>query len=184
MGNKNSTSIEELKRIASNIIGNLDWKVVYYKKELNEKQEKFLGLANLVANHIGSNPYKMEREESFDKLDDKEKSIAIKKICKGKYNKEEIVYLKTTNDFKSGWAFTKDSFCYSGNLGNGIIKYRDINQVNDVMGCGQSNGLNITCKNNQQIHIDGWEEGKEVLIGFNFNFMEKIRDYLNVVKDF
>lgn len=154
---RKETSMEELVKIASTIFDNIDWKVVHYKTK---------------------------KIQNYHELDDIAKKIALKKICKEKYNGLEIVYLQVTNDFKSGWAFTKDSFCYSGNLGEGIIKYRDIDSISDVMGSGSNNGLHIFCKNDQRYKVDGWSEGCEVLVGFDYKLMEKIRDFLNVVKNF
>ena len=91
------------------------------------------------------------------------------------------IYLKTTNDFKSGWALTKDSFCYSGDFGDSIIKYRDISKV--IVGKlrysdEEKNALIITLKNGEVLNIGNWE------LGSNREFMENIKDYLYVVKDF
>ena len=58
------------------------------------------------------------------------KNIMLKILCKGKYSPDDIVYLRIAKDLSAGWAFTKDSFCIGGSIGNEIIPYESISSIN------------------------------------------------------
>lgn len=61
-----------------------------------------------------------------EELTEGKKKIALRLICKNKYNESDLVHLKITDDMSAGWALTKDSVCFGGRFGNLIVKYKDI----------------------------------------------------------
>jgi len=67
--------------------------------------------------------------KDFSKLDDLEKSVALKMVCKGKYSENQIAYMEIFEDLSDGLALTIDSLCIGGNIGNKIFKYADIVNV-------------------------------------------------------
>ncbi|MBR4903171.1 MAG: hypothetical protein IKZ53_00700 [Selenomonadaceae bacterium] len=63
-----------------------------------------------------------------------QKKMFLKMVCDNKYTEDDLIFIRVVDDFSSGFAFTKDSFCYGGDLlknfeGEGIILYREINSV-------------------------------------------------------
>ncbi len=58
-----------------------------------------------------------------------QKKTALRKVCQNLYTMDEIVHLKVSNDFRYGWALTKDSLCLATNQGNYVFKYNDITEV-------------------------------------------------------
>ena len=68
---------------------------------------------------------------NYSQLDKTEKAMILNML--GKYKESEVAYIRVSQDFSSGFAFTADSFCTSGKMGNNIIKYNDINFIeNDL----------------------------------------------------
>ena len=51
-----------------------------------------------------------------------QKKMFLKKVCDGKYSEKDLIFLRAIDDFSSGFAFTKDSFCYYGDLRKHINK--------------------------------------------------------------
>ena len=45
-----------------------------------------------------------------------QKKMFLKKVCDGKYSEKDLIFIRAVEDFSSGFAFTKDSFCIGGNL--------------------------------------------------------------------
>lgn len=94
-------------------------------------------------------------DERFKKIGDRDKEIALRLICKGRYNENDLVrigviildinsrafrlYAKKTDDKFWGFALTKDSLCLKGlyifSRENFIIPYGNIKEV-QVTGLG------------------------------------------------
>lgn len=109
------------------------------------------------------------------------KTIVLNLICKGKYTEDELIHVRVSKDFKCGWAFTKDSFCYGGTIGNGIIYYRDIAKMSVD---NTNHDLHITGKEHVEYVVNGWNaEGSEVLVGFEGKALKTIQSYLEVVQN-
>lgn len=78
------------------------------------------------------------------------KKSAAKTASNGKYNYNDMVFLAIERDGSSAIGFSYDSFCVGGALGNNIIKYADIDNVNY-----NSDGLKFILKNGDEVSIDG-----------------------------
>ena len=126
-----------------------------------------------------------EKEHFSGEFNTTQKTIALNLICKGKYKENDLIFIRVSSDFKAGWAFTKDSFCFGGNIGSGLILYNNIESVRAVMGWADKNGFDVTCKDQNFYHLDGWsqEAGREVLIGFASEDMNNMKAFLDIVKD-
>ena len=80
------------------------------------------------------------------------KNIMLKILCKGKYSPDDIVYLRIAKDLSAGWAFTKDSFCIGGSIGNEIIPYENIRTINTDT-YSREPKFEILCTNGKKIAI-------------------------------
>lgn len=153
--------IEHLKEIYYSI----------YKEELNSYKIPY------NFNTIWNISNQQTKKEFTTKLNQTQKSIALNLICKNKYVEDDIIYICISNDFSAGFALTKDSFCYGGKLGEGIVKYVDI--VNAVKGDIWS--INLKCQNKKNYVVNSLDR-HYTLIGFSWS-IEKIITYLNIVKN-
>ena len=63
---------------------------------------------------------------NYAKLDNLQKSLALKIICHGQYQENQIAYMQISEDLAAGFALTTDALCIGGNIGNKIFKYSDI----------------------------------------------------------
>ena len=45
-----------------------------------------------------------------------QKKMFLKMVCEGKYTEDDLIFIRVVDDFSSGFAFTKDSFCIGGEL--------------------------------------------------------------------
>ena len=61
-----------------------------------------------------------------EELSPENKQTALKFICDGKYTEKDLIHIAINYDFTAGWAFTKDSVCFAGELGKIIVPYEDI----------------------------------------------------------
>ena len=66
---------------------------------------------------------------TFDALTEAEQSAALQMVCHGEYTIEQIAFMQLTADLSSGFAFTVDSFCTGGNVGNSLMPYAEILQT-------------------------------------------------------
>lgn len=69
--------------------------------------------------------------QNYSKLNDSEKSIAVKMFCHGKYSENQIAYIQLPKNLSAGFALTVDSLCIVGSIGNKIFKYKDIVNFDD-----------------------------------------------------
>lgn len=67
---------------------------------------------------------------TLEQLDDEKKSVALKKICHGKYSEQEIAYMQVTDNLSSGFALTINTLCTGGKIGDKIRLYKEINTDN------------------------------------------------------
>lgn len=100
-----------------------------------------------------------------------EKSMILKML--GGYTESQIVYLKVEDDFSAGFALTIDSFCTAGKLGNFVIKYNNIESVDDC------NDLTISTKFGSNYYANDYED-----IDLIYDNYEEIIKFLNIVKNF
>ena len=102
---RKETPIEAMKALAAKIFStNGEWQII-------DKKRKVIS--------------------SYDKLNKAEKTMAINLCCSGKYKESEIVFMMIHDDLSDGFAFTVDSFCTGGTSGGNIIKYNEINLVDE-----------------------------------------------------
>ena len=80
------------------------------------------------------------------------KNIMLKILCNGKYSPDDIVYLRITQNLSAGWAFTKESFCIGGSIGNEIIPYENIRTINTDT-YSREPKFEILCTNGKKIAI-------------------------------
>ena len=45
-----------------------------------------------------------------------QKKMFLKMVCDGKYTEDDLIFIRVVDDFSSGFAFTKDSFCIGDDL--------------------------------------------------------------------
>lgn len=122
-----------------------------------------------------------QREHYSEDCNATKKAIILNLICKGKYTEDDLIHVRVSKDFKCGWAFTKDSFCYGGTIGNAIIRYCDMEKITLD---SADYDLIITSKENTKNTVNGWTaEGREVLVGFEGRSVKTIKSYLEVVKN-
>ncbi len=120
-------------------------------------------------------------------LDSQQKELALKNICQGKYEEKDLVYIRTDYELSSGWAFTKDSFCYGGNLGRGIIPYEDMVDVSFKCLSFRDAYLTISCKDGSVHRWDNTKEGYKLISGLGiyemYGGIDRIASYLNIVSN-
>ena len=109
----------------------------------------------IIVNAKGGNKNKtgkvsLVREDYITKtLTPVQKKMFLKTVCDNKYDEGDLIFIRVVEDFSSGFAFTKDSFCYGGDLlkkfkGKGIILYSEIHSVEFDRSKGKiSAGLSI-----------------------------------------
>ncbi len=114
---------------------------------------------------------------------DAEKQVALRAICQGEYEEADVVYVRVSNNLKTGWAFTKDSFCYGGRLGQGIIPYANIADIYYNYQPFGGSYFTITCKDGTEHSWDNNKFGFELISGLRDGGMELIARYLNIVKN-
>ena len=149
-----STLKEELKALASRIFGdNGEWKLV-------DKNNKVVS--------------------SYKKLSIAEKQMAVNLCCKGKYKESDIVYMMIREDFSDGFAFTTDSFCTGGATGGNIIKYNKIKKAEVLTFSGLSDWLYFYVECDKNLSL---VQNEYSILNKNFNLCEKVRKFLDVVKN-
>ena len=113
--------------------------------------------------------------QNYDKLSDNEKAIALKMVFQGKYSENQIVYLRLTEDLTSGFAFTIDSVCFGGLIGNYIFKYKKISKIDNY-------DENFYLNN---LKLNKYDGNITKLFGYKYDnvYYDKIKDFLNVVKN-
>ena len=114
---------------------------------------------------------------------DAEKQVVLRAICQGEYEEADVVYVRVSNNLKTGWAFTKDSFCYGGRLGQGIIPYANIADIYYKYQPFGGSYFTITCKDGTEHSWDNNKFGFELISGLRDGGMELIARYLNIVKN-
>ena len=51
-----------------------------------------------------------------NRLTPTQKKMFLKLVCDGKYTESDLIFIRAVEDFSSGFAFTRDAFCYGGDL--------------------------------------------------------------------
>ena len=127
---------------------------------------------------------KPKKVSTFENLSKTEKSAALRMVCRGKYQENQIAYMQVTKDLSKGFAFSIDAFCTGGAVGSYWIKYNNIESVSTFPKGGE---LRMRLKD-YKIEI---EPGIFQTLGtINFSLpcnkedYQKIVDFLNVVKNF
>ena len=86
--NDSETALDELKEIFTTFFGERDvWEVI-----------------DRNGNRLNNNLTSMQ------------KKMYLKKICDGKYQEKDLIFIRVIDDFSSGFAFTRDAFCYGGDF--------------------------------------------------------------------
>ena len=113
---------DELREIFETIFGKRDvWEVIDRQgiTIVGTKSENVLEYERLMQELHGDN-YKEIIGRDFDteknKLTAIQKKMFLKKVCDGKYTENDLIFIRAVEDFSSGFAFTKDSFCIGGDL--------------------------------------------------------------------
>ena len=124
-----TNELDELREIFTTFFGSRDvWEVVnrYGNTVIGKKSEEMLAaerdLKELESFNKGFKEY-LEGfyvSEQFNgenkKLTAVQKKMFLKKVCDGKYSEKDLIFIRAVEDFSSGFAFTKDSFCIGGDL--------------------------------------------------------------------
>ena len=110
------------------------------------------------------------------------KTIILKSLFQNKYVSDDIIYLRAKMDLTAGWAFTKDSFCIGGSIGNEIIPYENIQSVN-AKTYGRDPRIDIVCKNNRTIKISSKDnnDSRLILLALIGDIGNYIKNYLETV---
>ncbi len=110
------------------------------------------------------------------------KNIILKALFNDKYVSDEIIYLRAKKDLSAGWAFTKDSFCIGGSIGNEIIPYENIHSVTAET-YSREPWIDIVCKNNKTIKISskGDYDSRLILLDLIGDMGKYIKNYLETV---
>jgi len=145
--------IEELQIVTEKIFEYTDWEII-------DENSEYAG--------------------TFHQTNLTEQKMAINLCCGGKYLENQIIFMKFRDDFSSGFAFTTDSFCTGGIIGQNVIKYKNIKNVT------YETYYKITILTSEgNYHYDGWHnEDVKILFGDDEEFYKKIVRFLNVVKNF
>lgn len=122
---------------------------------------------------------------TYDKLDKTEKSLALKMLCKGKYTEDQIVYMQLTEDLASGFALTIDSFCFGGIVGDGILKYKDIEIAYPANNENNPNVTGIYINNDRYFVSSKYyvPESVKQLFGENQEIFHNLAKFLNIAKN-
>ncbi|MBR1728870.1 MAG: hypothetical protein IJ728_05040 [Selenomonadaceae bacterium] len=174
-----ANSDEELE--ANNIIiknCKLSWRKTVSLEELKSLFKKIFN-SNGAWEIIGKDG---KTVQNYDKLSDNEKAIALKMVFQGKYSENQIVYLRLTEDLTSGFAFTIDSVCFGGLIGNYLFKYKKISKIENI-----NQGISSEFAYKFYLNDIIFNKTSSILINLFGNTASdiyyKIKDYLNVVKN-
>ena len=149
--------------------------------------EELRALAQKIFGNDGKFPIIKNGEEvsSYDKLDKMEKFVVLRMIGQGKYQENQIAYMRLTEDLSAGFAFTNDSFCSFGAIGDFFIKYKDIKQVQALaLGSYEKYCIKInedylfSTNSNKKIAV------MELFGKKSITNWEKVKKFLDVVKNF
>ena len=151
--------------------------------------EEFRALAQKIFGNDGRFPIVTngKRVSTFDQLDKVEKSAVLRMICQGKYAEHQIAFLQVTNDLSSGFAMTIDSFCIGGGIGSKIFPYKNMKLSFSKEGSPSwSYVLNVngTSFASWYGYANDSEACKKLFGEHDSNFYEKVRNFLNVAKNF
>ena len=112
-------------------------------------------------------------------MNNTQKEIAINMVCHEKYAEADILFIRIKSDLSAGFAFTKNSFCYGGSVGNEIILYKDIDAIStDKL---QFGGFKLFCGENV-FEVTEWAKPCKGLIGRDKK-AEVLVKFLSVVKN-
>lgn len=127
-------------------------------------------------------------KNKVNNLDKNEKSLVFKMICHGKYIEEQVIYVRFTEDLSSGFAFTTDSFCVGGIIGNKLIKYVDINNLSLEKKGAPSWSYVLTINDISFASWPGYANNIEIckkLFGkHDSGYYEQVKKFLDIVKNF
>ena len=186
----NTLPIEELNEIFDSSFANYSvMQAISLYKMTNKDSDYYRPIFDIVDGGISSESIKefnIEHGEFPKEPTLNKKNIILKILCNGKYYPDDIIYLRITNDFSAGWAFTKDSFCIGGSIGNEIIPYESIKDIN-IDTYSREPKFEIMCKNNKKITIStagstdfDFKLSIQHLIGNN-NIGNYMKQYLDTV---
>lgn len=57
-----------------------------------------------------------------NRLTPTQKKMFLKLVCDGKYTESDLIFIRVVEDFSSGFAFTRDAFCYGGDFRKHVTK--------------------------------------------------------------
>ncbi|MBR6711452.1 MAG: hypothetical protein IKI76_00445 [Selenomonadaceae bacterium] len=57
-----------------------------------------------------------------NRLTPTQKKMFLKLVCDGKYTESDLIFIRAVEDFSSGFAFTRDAFCYGGDFRKHVTK--------------------------------------------------------------
>lgn len=186
----NTLPIEELNEIFDSSFANYSvMQAISLYKMTNKDSDYYRPIFDIVDGGISSESIKefnIEHGEFPKEPTLNKKNIILKILCNGKYYPDDIIYLRITNDFSAGWAFTKDSFCIGGSIGNEIIPYESIKDIN-IDTYSREPKFEIMCKNNKKITIStagstdfDFKLSIQYLI-CNYNIGNYMKQYLDTV---
>ena len=125
--NQNKSAVDnELREIFATIFGKRDiWEVVDRdgltvvgtKSEYElETERSFKALYGDDYKKAIQNVFGRDFDVDEKTLTPTQKKMFLKMVCDGKYSEEDLIFIRVVEDFSSGFAFTKDSFCIGGDL--------------------------------------------------------------------
>lgn len=176
---ENNLSIEELRALAEKIF---------------ENKGKFPVISFLEGHEFALSDY--------SKLDNLQKTLALKVICHGRYNENQIAYMQIADDLSGGFALTTDAFCIGGSIGNIIFKYRDIVKAeffgrNELLIFVNYKDYADVIPNKYETRGTNWDNEHygydDISLGWCYKFYgisrkieyrEKVKEFLDVVKNF
>lgn len=107
--NDSSVELDELREVFTTFFGERDvWEVIDRKNNLDE--------VALEMTFKMLNPDYVATKKEKPALTRVQKKMFLKQVCGGKYSEEDLIFIRVVDDFSSGFAFTKDSFCIGGDL--------------------------------------------------------------------
>lgn len=133
-----------------------------------------------------------EKVSTYNQLDKIEKSAALKMVCQGNYDENQIVYMQLNDDLSSGFALTVDSFCTGGAVGSKIFKYKDIKNTNVYKNRYDKFGISIdgtyyTYSSGTIIRLSSDNNNMESvtkLFGYDERIYEALKKFLDIAKNF
>lgn len=120
-----------------------------------------------------------ELSDSKLPFDESQKSIALQLVTQGKYNENDVIFIRVKDDLSEGFALTKDSFCVYGDVGNKIIYYDSLMDIKKVYESDLDffTILEISYGNNEVFSLRFWNGIYDLRIS------ECLYNYLNTIRN-